>query len=118
MSPREKALYHQIHPLKLLTDISAEIISIYYCWQRRLRSGLVIAILPPVVASFLIMRLVGLEPYRRSAAGAYLKRCALRAGGELSPGPSAQDLGAAVAPPEAAGIPVLALVRAGTAAGT
>ncbi len=28
MSPREKALYHQIHPLKLLTDISAEILSI------------------------------------------------------------------------------------------
>ncbi|RAQ94079.1 hypothetical protein [Thermogemmatispora tikiterensis] len=74
MSPREKALYHQIHPLKLLTDISAEIISIYYCWQRRLLSGLLIAVLPPVVASFLIMRLVDLEPYRRSAAGAYLKR--------------------------------------------
>ncbi len=37
-------------------------------------SGLLIAVLPPVVASFLIMRLADLEPYRRSAVGAYLKR--------------------------------------------
>jgi uncharacterized membrane protein len=74
MSPREKALYHQIHPLKLLTDISAEVISIYYFWQRRLLTGLLIAVLPPAVASFLVMRLANLEPYRRSAVGAYVKR--------------------------------------------
>jgi hypothetical protein len=73
MTPREKALYHQIHPLKLLTDISAEVISIYFLWQRRLLVGLLVALLPPVVASALIVRLANLEPYRDSAAGAYVK---------------------------------------------
>jgi hypothetical protein len=29
MTPQEKMLYHQIHPLKLATDISAEIVSLY-----------------------------------------------------------------------------------------
>lgn len=36
MTPQEKALYHQIHPLKLFTDISAEVISLYLFWKRRL----------------------------------------------------------------------------------
>lgn len=31
---KEKILYHQIHPLKLLTDFSAGVFTTYYCgWQ-------------------------------------------------------------------------------------
>ena len=73
MTPQEKALYHQIHPLKLLTDSSAEAISLYLFWQRKLVAGLLVVFLPPIVASLLIMRWVDLEPYKHSAVGGYLR---------------------------------------------
>ncbi len=73
MTPQEKALYHQIHPLKLFTDISAEVISLYLFWKRKLLAGLLVIFLPPIIASLLIMRWVDLEPYKHSAFGNYLR---------------------------------------------
>jgi hypothetical protein len=73
MTPQEKALYHQIHPLKLFTDISAEVISLYLFWNRKLLAGLLVIFLPPIIVSLLIMRWVDLEPYKRSAFGKYLR---------------------------------------------
>jgi hypothetical protein len=51
MTPQEKALYHQIHPLKLVTDISAEVLSLYLFWKRKLLAGLVVLLVPPIIAS-------------------------------------------------------------------
>ena len=73
MTPQEKALYHQIHPLKLLTEISAEAISLYLFWKRKLLAGLLVLFLPDMLVSLLIMRWVDLEPYKHSAFGAYLR---------------------------------------------
>ncbi len=73
MTFREKQLYHQIHPLKLATDISAEIVSLYLFWKRKLLAGLLAALVPPVIASTLIMRLVDLEKYKQSAFGQYVR---------------------------------------------
>ena len=73
MTFREKQLYHQIHPLKLATDISAEIVSLYLFWKRKLLAGLIAALLPPVIVSALIMRLVDLESYKQSAFGRYIR---------------------------------------------
>jgi hypothetical protein len=73
MTPQEKALYHQIHPLKLFTDISAEVISLYLFWKRKLLAGLLVIFLPPIIASLLIMRWADLEPYKRSAFGKYFR---------------------------------------------
>ena len=72
MTPREKVLYHQIHPFKLLADISAEIASDYLFWRRRPVAGFVAALVPPVIVSALVMALVDLEHYRRSALGRYV----------------------------------------------
>jgi len=72
MTPQEKTLYHQIHPLKLFTDISAEIISLYLFWQRRLIAGMLVLLLPPIIASTLIMNLADLEKYKQSAFGRYI----------------------------------------------
>lgn len=36
---KEKQLYHQIHPLKLFADISAECISLYLFWQHTSSPG-------------------------------------------------------------------------------
>jgi hypothetical protein len=74
MDNREKVLYHQIHPLKLLTDGSAEVVSLPLFWQHRLRPALVLHFLPPALASFALVSWADLEPYRRSAFGRYIAR--------------------------------------------
>lgn len=73
MTPQEKRLYHQIHPLKLATDISAEIVSLYLFWKHRLLAGMLVFLVPPVIASTLVMRLANLETYRQSAMGRYIR---------------------------------------------
>ena len=73
MTPQEKRLYHQIHPLKLATDISAEIISLYLFWKHKLLVGMLVILVPPVIASTLIMRLANLETYKQSAVGRYIR---------------------------------------------
>jgi hypothetical protein len=71
---RDKILYHQIHPVKLKTDGLAEVISLPLFWQHRLRPALVFHFLPPVVASFALIRWADLEPYRHSPFGRYVAR--------------------------------------------
>jgi hypothetical protein len=73
MTPQEKTLYHQIHPLKLATDISAEILSLYLFWKHKLLTGMLVLLVPPMIASALIMRLANLETYRQSALGNYIR---------------------------------------------
>ena len=73
MTPKEKRLYHQIHPLKLLTDSSAEIISLYLFWQHELAAGLVLGIIPSVIVSGIMIKWANLEKYKQSALGRYLK---------------------------------------------
>lgn len=73
MTPQEKRLYHQIHPLKLATDISAEIVSLWLFWKHKLLAGLIVFIVPPVIVSTFIMRLVDLEMYKQSAFGRYIR---------------------------------------------
>ena len=73
MTPQEKILYHQIHPLKLFTDIGAEFISLYLFWRHKLIAGLVTMFVPPIIASLLIIKLVDLETYKQSALGRYIR---------------------------------------------
>ena len=73
MTQDEKALYHQIHPLKLATDIGAEVVSLYFFWQRKLGLGLIAALVPPIIASALIINVVDLEPYKQSTFGRYVR---------------------------------------------
>jgi hypothetical protein len=70
----EKILYHQIHPLKLLTDATAGFAALPLLWLRRLRAALLVMLLPPIFASVLIIRYVDLEPYRRSSLGRYAEQ--------------------------------------------
>jgi uncharacterized membrane protein len=72
MTPQEKILYHQIHPLKLATDISVEIVSSYFFWKHKLLAGLLV-LLPSGIASTLVMRLADLEKYKQSAFGRYIR---------------------------------------------
>ena len=74
MTPKEKALYHQIHPVKLATDLTASVISLYFFWQHQIVAGLAVHFVPPLVTSALLVRYAALEPYRDSAFGRYVAR--------------------------------------------
>ena len=74
MNFRDKVLYHQIHPLKLGTDILASLVSLYFFWQHRLLIGFLLHLLPPFIASLVVICMVDLETQRQSTFGQYLKR--------------------------------------------
>jgi hypothetical protein len=72
MNPRDKYLYHQIHPLKLAADVGSGLGSLYPLWHHHLALALVVMLVPPPLVSLLLMRFAELEPYRRSALGKYI----------------------------------------------
>jgi len=74
MTLREKALYHQIHPLKLTADIGCEPVSLYFFWHHDLALGLAAHFVPPIAASLILIRCADFEAIKRSRAGAYLRR--------------------------------------------
>jgi hypothetical protein len=74
MTFAERALYHQIHPAKLFADISTALIGIDLFWRHELAAGLIIALLPPVLVSAVLVSEGDLERYRSSAMGSYLRR--------------------------------------------
>jgi hypothetical protein len=71
---QEKVLYHQVHPLKLATDISAAVVSTYFFWEHDLALGLVTGFVPPVVMSAALLWTQDFGWIRDSAVGRYLKR--------------------------------------------
>jgi hypothetical protein len=73
MSFKEKYLYHQIHPLKLITDAGAGF-GLYPLWHHHFAFALIVMLAPPPLISFLLMRFANLEPYRQSALGKYIAR--------------------------------------------
>ncbi len=70
---QERLLYHQIHPLKLLTDISAAALGVYLIWQRALLPSLVVLFVPTTAVSLLLLRRANLEPLRDSRLGRYVR---------------------------------------------
>jgi hypothetical protein len=72
MTLKEKALYNQIHPLKLSTDILAAVVSLYLFWVHQPLPALLLHFVPPLLASWMIIRYVDLEPLKESAFGRYV----------------------------------------------
>lgn len=64
-------LLHQVHPAKLATDITAELVSWALLWQRKPVAGLLIGLVPPTVASALVLR-SDLEPLAQTVRGRYV----------------------------------------------
>jgi len=69
----EKALYHQIHPAKLATDIVSAFVSLFLLWMHDLVLGLIVGYVPSIVATVLIISLADLEKYKQSTFGKYVK---------------------------------------------
>lgn len=74
MTLRERVLYHQIHPAKLFADVATALVAIDLFWRHALAPGLVIALLPPLLVSAVLVREENFEHYRSSPMGAYLRR--------------------------------------------
>lgn len=74
MTLSERVLYHQIHPVKVGTDVSSALTALVLIWRHRLFSGLIVSTIPPVISTALLIMYADLTPYQHSAAGRYLKR--------------------------------------------
>jgi hypothetical protein len=74
MTRSERLLYHQIHPLKLLTDFGTSFASTWLVWEQRWALAALIAFVPSIIASLLLVGWAELEPYRRTPLGRYLRR--------------------------------------------
>ena len=74
MNFKEKTLYHQVHPAKLLTDWITAIPSLYLLWNQVLLLGLAITFVPSIVSSAIIIQFVNLDRYQQSSVGKYLAK--------------------------------------------
>ena len=74
MTMKDRILLHQIHPTKLATDIGSGIFCLYFLWQHRLPLAILIAAVPPLIASGLLLRFADFEALERSALGVYVRR--------------------------------------------
>ena len=79
MDLRARLLYHQIHPLKLLTDWGTAAVAAWLLWDHRLGAALLVGFVPPILVTAILVRWADLEPYRDSSFGRYVARHMTRA---------------------------------------
>jgi hypothetical protein len=76
----ERFLVHQIHPLKLLTDVSTSFASSWLLWEARWAEAAAVALAPSVLVSALLLWGADLERYARTPAGRYVVATMTRGG--------------------------------------
>jgi hypothetical protein len=74
LSQREKLLYHQIHPLKLTIDSSTSFVSTWLFWRHELLTGLLVAWVPSVLVTVVMVRRMDFTHQRESRFGHYVAR--------------------------------------------
>lgn len=74
MEFQEKKLYHQIHPLKLLTDWITGVISLYLLWSHQIVTTLIVMFVPSILVSIIIIKYVNLDKLKKSSFGNYVQR--------------------------------------------
>ncbi|HEY4785576.1 MAG TPA: hypothetical protein VIH57_05985 [Bacteroidales bacterium] len=74
MTFKEKKLYHQIHPLKLFTDISSGFFTTYLLWMHHITWFLILFFLPSLAVSILLIKFANLDPLKESRLGRYLEK--------------------------------------------
>jgi hypothetical protein len=79
MTTYERYLYHQVHPLKLLTDWGSGLAALYFYWKRELLLAVLVALVPSLVISGVLIRFANLEHYATSKRGQYIKTHMTRA---------------------------------------
>jgi hypothetical protein len=79
MTTYERYLYHQVHPLKLLTDWGSGLAALYFFWKQELLLAVLVAVVPSLVISGVLIRFASLEHYATSKRGQYIKTHMTRA---------------------------------------
>jgi hypothetical protein len=74
MDLKEKFLYHQIHPVKLLTDSATAIAGLYLLWRHKLVVSLIVLFVPPIIATIVVIQRINLEGYKESRLGKYINK--------------------------------------------
>jgi len=74
MNRAERVLYHQIHPVKLATDVTTAIVAAWLLWQHRFWIALIVGFIPSILVTAALLRWADLEPYRQSRFGLYVAR--------------------------------------------
>jgi hypothetical protein len=74
MDLRARAIYHQIHPVKLATDVLTSFVALILLWQRRLTPALVVMLAPPVIVSTALIARGRLDFLVRTRAGVRMVR--------------------------------------------
>jgi hypothetical protein len=72
MTRAERFLYHQIHPVKLLTDVATSFASTWLLWEGRWAAAAVVAFVPSIVVTALVLWLADLERLARTPLGRYV----------------------------------------------
>jgi hypothetical protein len=72
---KELKLYHQIHPIKLGTDIASAIAFLFLLWRHRIAPALVAGFLPPIIVSGVMMIWPpNVENVKNSPLGKYVSK--------------------------------------------
>lgn len=74
MDRHERLLYHQIHPLKLLTDVATAMLAAGLLWTHHLAMAAVVGFGPSIVVTIALLRWANLDSLRRSRFGRYVAR--------------------------------------------
>jgi hypothetical protein len=74
MTLREKILYHQIHPAKLLIDCATSFASSYLLWEACWTQAGVIAFLPSLVVTLFLLVFGQLECLKDTVLGCYIQQ--------------------------------------------
>ena len=72
MNFREKKLYHQIHPVKLMVDVFTGFYSTYLLWEHEVWYFAWVAILPSVFISLVLIGYVSLDWLKKTGFGKYI----------------------------------------------
>jgi len=74
MNRHDRLLYHQIHPLKLATDITTAALAAVLLWLRHPGAAVLVGFGPSILVTLALLRWASLDRYRQSAFGRYIAR--------------------------------------------
>jgi hypothetical protein len=74
MTRAERLLYHQVHPLKLLVDITTSFASSWLLWEHRWFLAAPVALLPSMAVSAVLVTHADLDRFAEAPIGRWVAR--------------------------------------------
>ena len=74
MTLRDRLLYHHAYPVKLFVDIVSAFAAAWLFWGQHVLRALLVGLVPPALASMIVLQFVDLERVKQSPVGRYVTR--------------------------------------------